>query len=278
VPTQNERRQREHRAARAAAAAARKQKKDQRKKLAIVLFTAMVLILGVSVFVAGGGKKSPDAASTSTTPPVSRPPAVLTAVPPGAAITGDTPCPKGDGSSARTTSFAKPPPLCLSPARTYTADVNTTKGTFTIALDAKAAPNTVNNFVVLARYHFYDGIAFHRIIPGFVVQGGDPQATGSGGPGYKFDDELPKPGSYKIGSVAMANSGPNTNTNGSQFFVITGDAGAALPPAYSLFGNVTAGMDVVKAIEAAGTPATATDPGGKPTEVIKITSITIKET
>ena len=278
MPTQNQRRQREHRAARAAAAAARKQKKDQRKKLAIVVFTAMVLILGVSVFVAGGGKKTPDAASTSTTPQVSRPPAVLTAVPPGAAITGDTPCPKGDGSSARTTSFAKPPPMCLSPARTYAADVNTTKGKFTIALDAKAAPNTVNNFVVLARYHFYDGIAFHRIIPGFVVQGGDPQATGSGGPGYKFDDELPKAGSYKIGSVAMANSGPNTNTNGSQFFVITGDAGVALPPAYSLFGNVTEGMDVVKAIEAAGTPATATDPGGKPTEVIKITSITIKET
>ena len=278
MATQNQRRQRENRAARAAAAAARRQKKDQRKKLAIVVFTAMVLILGVSVFVAGGGKKVPDAASTSTVPQVSRPPAVLTAVPPGAVISGDTPCPKGDGSSARTTSFAKPPPMCLSPARTYTADVNTTKGKFTIALDAKAAPNTVNNFVVLARYHFYDGIAFHRIIPGFVVQGGDPQATGSGGPGYKFDDELPRPGSYKIGSVAMANSGQNTNTNGSQFFVITGEAGVALPPYYSLFGAVTEGLEVVKAIEAAGTPATATDPGGKPTEVIKISSITIKET
>ncbi len=277
VPTQNQRRQRENRAARAAAAAARKQKKDQRKKLAIVVFTAMVLILGVSVFVAGGGKKAPDAASTSTVPQVARPPAVLTAVPPGAAITGDTPCPKGDGTSARTTSFAKPPPMCLSPARTYTAVVNTTKGNFTIALDAKAAPNTVNNFVVLARYHFYDGIAFHRIIPGFVVQGGDPLATGSGGPGYKFDDELPKAGSYKIGSVAMANSGQNTNTNGSQFFVITGDAGVALPPYYSLFGTVTEGLEVVKAIEAAGTPATAADPGGKPTEVIKISSVTIRE-
>jgi cyclophilin family peptidyl-prolyl cis-trans isomerase len=166
--------------------------------------------------------------------------------------------------------------MCISPARTYAADVNTSKGKFTIALDAKAAPNTVNNFVVLSRYHFYDGIAFHRIIPGFVVQGGDPQANGLGGPGYKFDDELPKPGSYKIGSVAMANSGPNTN--GSQFFVITGDAGVSLPVQYSLFGTVTEGMDVVKNIEAVGTPATAADPGGKPTEVVTITSITIKET
>ena len=278
--TQKQRRQRENRAARlaAAAAASKRQKKDQRKRLAVSLVTAMVLILGVSVFVRGGGRTTPDAASTSTTPQVSRPPAVLTAVPPGAAISGDTPCPKGDGSSARTTSFAKPPPMCLSLARTYAADVNTSKGKFTIALDAKAAPNTVNNFVVLARYHFYDGIAFHRIIPGFVVQGGNPQATGSGGPGYKFDDELPKAGAYKIGSVAMANSSANSNTNGSQFFVITGDAGVALPPYYSLFGTVTEGLDTVKAIEAAGTPATTTDPGGKPTEVIKISSITIKET
>ncbi len=278
VATQNQRRQRENRAARAAAAAAARQKKAERKRLAVVVFTAMVLILGVSVFVAGSGKEVETASPTTTTPVVSRPPAVLTPVPAGAAITGDTPCPKGDGSSARTTSFAKPPPTCISPSRSYSADVNTTKGRFTVALDAKGAPNTVNNFVVLARYHYYDGVAFHRIIPGFVVQGGDPQATGSGGPGYKFDDELPKAGTYKLGSVAMANNGANTNTNGSQFFVITGDAGVALPPYYSLFGQVTEGFDVVKAIESAGTPATATEPGGKPTEVIKVSSITIKET
>jgi peptidylprolyl isomerase/peptidyl-prolyl cis-trans isomerase B (cyclophilin B) len=166
--------------------------------------------------------------------------------------------------------------MCISPARNYSADVTTTKGKFTITLDAKSAPNTVNNFVVLARYHFYDGIPFHRIVPGFVVQGGDPQASGLGGPGYKFDDELPKAGSYKIGSVAMANSGPNTN--GSQFFIITGDSGTSLPPQYSLFGTVTSGMDVVKAIEAVGTPETGTDPnGGKPTQVVTISSITITE-
>jgi cyclophilin family peptidyl-prolyl cis-trans isomerase len=273
---QQRHRQRQTQQARVAAQAKRK-KREQRQRLGVIVFTAVVLVLGVSVFVGGSGRGQKVASQNTTTLPLSsRPPVVLTAVPPGAAITGDTPCPKGDGTSQRTTSFAKPPPMCISPARSYTADVTTTKGRFTIALDAKAAPNTVNNFVVLARYHFYDGIAFHRIIPGFVVQGGDPLATGSGSPGYKIDDELPRAGSYRIGSVAMANSGPNTN--GSQFFVITGEAGVQLPPQYSLFGTVTEGMDVVRTIEAAGTPATATDPGGKPTEVVKISSITIKET
>ncbi len=102
-------------------------------------------------------------------------------------------------------------------------------GTMTIALDPIAAPKTVNSFVFLARYHYYDGIVFHRIIPGFVLQGGDPTGTGTGGPGYQFADELPKPGRYELGSLAMANAGPNTN--GSQFFVISGPDGMRLPPA-----------------------------------------------
>lgn len=279
MPPQKSQRQRQRDTQRAklAAQAARK-KKEQRQKLAIVVFTAMVLVLGVSVFVGTGGRsgaKKVQSTNTTAASGVTKPPVALSAVPPGAAITGDTPCPKGDGTSARTTQFAKPPPVCISPSRTYTADVSTTKGKFTIVLDAKGAPNTVNNFVVLSRYHFFDGITFHRIIPGFVVQGGDPLATGSGGPGYKFDDELPKAGAYKVGSVAMANSGPNTN--GSQFFIITGDAGVQLPPSYSLFGTVSEGMDVVHNIESAGSPATATDSSGKPTEVVKITSVTIKE-
>ena len=180
-----------------------------------------------------------------------------------------TECPKADGSSPKTQKFSGPPPMCIDPAKTYTAEVKTNKGTFTVALDAKAAPRTANNFVVLSRYHYFDGIGFHRIIPGFVVQGGDPQGTGTGGPGYSFGDELPQPGQYKEGSLAMANSGPNTN--GSQFFVITGAQGASLPNKYSLFGQVTQGMDVVKAIEATGTPE------GKPKETVKIESVTIRE-
>jgi cyclophilin family peptidyl-prolyl cis-trans isomerase len=161
--------------------------------------------------------------------------------------------------------------MCIDPAKTYTATLVTTKGTMTVALDAKAAPKTVNNFVVLARYHFYDGIAFHRIIPGFMDQTGDPQATGAGGPGYQFADELPAAGQYKIGSLAMANSG--ANTNGSQFFIITGQQGLDLQPQFSLFGQVTSGLDVAQAINGLGT----NDQQGRPKAVVKITSITIAE-
>jgi cyclophilin family peptidyl-prolyl cis-trans isomerase len=162
--------------------------------------------------------------------------------------------------------------MCVNQAKTYSAEMQTSKGLLVISLDVKGAPKTVNNFVVLARYHFFDGIAFHRIIPGFVIQGGDPLQTGMGGPGYKFEDELPKT-AYKVGSLAMANSGPNTN--GSQFFIVTGDAGASLPPSYSLFGQVTQGLDVVQAIDAVGIAGTQ---DGKPSEVVTIKSVTIKET
>ena len=191
---------------------------------------------------------------------------------PGASITGETPCPADDGSAERTTSFENAPPMCIDDAKAYTAEVTTNLGSFTIELDAAAAPETVNNFVVLARYHFYDGAAFHRIIPGFVIQGGDAvgDPLGVGDPGYSFDDELPTEGAYEIGSLAMANSGPNTN--GSQFFVITGEQGASLPASYSLFGKVTAGMDAVQAIEEV--PTNSSD---SPTEPVVIESVTITE-
>jgi len=159
--------------------------------------------------------------------------------------------------------------MCIDPAKRYTAEMVTSKGTMVIALDPIGAPKTVNNFVVLARYHYYDGIIFHRVIPGFMLQGGDPEGSGRGGPGYKFADELPKPGRYELGSLAMANAGPNTN--GSQFFVISGPNGVGLPPKYSLFGQVVSGMDVVKAIEAVGTQS------GKTRETVTIESVTITE-
>ena len=98
--------------------------------------------------------------------------------------------------------------MVIDPAKRYTAEMVTTKGTMTISLDPVAAPKTVNSFVFLARYHYFDGITFHRVIPGFVLQGGDPEGTGRGGPGYRFEDELPKPGRYELGSLAMANAGP----------------------------------------------------------------------
>ena len=179
----------------------------------------------------------------------------------------DAPAP--DGSSPKTQRFDGPPPVVIDPAKRYTAEVVTTKGTLVIALDAVAAPATVNNFVFLARWHYYDGIVFHRIIPGFMLQGGDPEGSGRGGPGYRFDDELPAPGRYEIGSLAMANAGPNTN--GSQFFIVSGPDGTSLPPSYSLFGKVVAGLDVVKAIEAVGSRS------GAPSEQVVIESVTITE-
>jgi cyclophilin family peptidyl-prolyl cis-trans isomerase len=141
-------------------------------------------------------------------------------------------------------------------------------GTIVIALDAINAPRTVNNFVYLAGYHYYDGIIFHRIINGFMCQGGDPTGTGTGGPGYRFGDELPKPGQYQIGSVAMANAGPNTN--GSQFFIVSGASGVSLPPAYALFGQVVKGLDIVDAMQNVPTAR-----GDRPLTDVVINSVTI---
>jgi len=178
--------------------------------------------------------------------------------------------PAADGSSAKRQQFEGAPPMVIDPAKRYTAEIDTSIGSMTVALDAAAAPSTVNNFVFLARYHYYDGVIFHRIIRGFMCQGGDPTGTGRGGPGYKFADELPKPGRYEIGSLAMANAGPNTN--GSQFFIVSGPSGVGLPPQYSLFGKVAKGLDVVAAMEGVDT-----DRGDRPKKDVVINSVTITE-
>ncbi|GAA1244549.1 peptidylprolyl isomerase [Janibacter melonis] len=178
-------------------------------------------------------------------------------------------CPPAEGVETPVQTFEQAPPMCIDEAKTYTAVVTTDVGDVTFALDAKKAPKTVNNFVVLSRYGYYDGVPFHRVIPGFMIQGGDPTGQGNGGPGYEFEDELPAAGEYEIGSLAMANAGPDTN--GSQFFVVTGDSGVALPPDYSLFGKVTSGMETVREIEEDGSP------DGSPGEQHTIDSITITE-
>lgn len=125
------------------------------------------------------------------------------------------------------------------------AVLKTSKGTIEFELYADKAPKTVSNFIYLAENKFYDGLTFHRVVAGFVIQGGDPQGTGTGGPGYQFDDE-PVVGNYLAGTVAMANSGPNTN--GSQFFICLEDQ-LSLPKSYNLFGQVTSGLDIVKNIQ-----------------------------
>ena len=179
-------------------------------------------------------------------------------------------CPEPDGSSPRQTKFDGPPPMCIDPSKRYTATMDTSMGELVISLDPIKAPKTVNSFVFLSRYHFYDGLIFHRVIQDFVLQGGDPEGSGRGGPGYRYEDELPKAGEYELGSLAMANAGPNTN--GSQFFVISGPSGVRLPPQYSLFGKVVKGLDVVDAIQ-----RVATGPGDRPKEDVVINSVTITE-
>jgi cyclophilin family peptidyl-prolyl cis-trans isomerase len=180
------------------------------------------------------------------------------------------PFPNLDGSSPRYTKFSSAPPFCIDAKKTYTATVVTDIGTFTVELLPKYAPLTVNNFVFLAGYHYYDGITFHRVIPGFMDQGGDPTATGSGGPGYSFDDELPSnKTAYDPGAVAMANSG--ANTNGSQIFIVVPGGGSGLTPSYSVFGQVTSGLNIVEKINSDGTTA------GTPKVYHKIVKVTITE-
>jgi cyclophilin family peptidyl-prolyl cis-trans isomerase len=180
------------------------------------------------------------------------------------------PFPQLNGSSPRYTKFSSAPPFCIDAAKTYTATVTTDIGPFTIELLPKYAPVTVNNFIFLAGYHFYDGIVFHRVIPGFMNQVGDPTATGSGGPGYEFNDELPASAeAYTTGAVAMANSGPNTN--GSQIFIVVPGGGAGLTASYSVFGRVISGLSVVEKINSDGSAS------GTPTVYHKIVNIKISE-
>lgn len=155
--------------------------------------------------------------------------------------------------------------MSLDPALRYSATLDTSCGPIQIDLQAERSPLAVNNFVFLAREGYYDDCPVHRVVPGFVVQSGDPTGTGRGGPGYRFADEVEGRGQYREGTVAMANAGPNTN--GSQFFICL--ASVALPHAYTIFGQVTSGMDAVHAF--ASLPRKGETPKGD----AKINSVTI---
>jgi cyclophilin family peptidyl-prolyl cis-trans isomerase len=142
--------------------------------------------------------------------------------------------------------MANPPEMQIDTNTFYDVTIETPRGNIVMQLDPELAPNTVNNFVSLAKNGYYDGIVFHRVVPEFVIQGGDPTGTGTGGPGYKFADE-PVKGEYVDGAVAMANAGPDTN--GSQFFICIDDCTRKLTPNYNLFGIVTEGLDIAKSIQ-----------------------------
>ena len=277
-------RQQEHRNRLNAAQAELESKARNRKILSIVGGVLAVLIL-IGAVVLLTGKSSDESASSSTTPTTgsassttvpgepSDGAAVLPDPPAGATLTEPTTCPPADGSAERVQVFAGPPPDCLKAGAKYTATFDTTEGSFTAELDSAVAPKAVNNFVVLSRYHYYDGVPFHRIVAGFVIQAGDGDGApwGNNDLGYEFEDELPKSSdAYTDYSLAMANAGPNTN--GSQFFVVLPGGGKQLQPLYTFFGQVTEGTEVVDTIGALSTPSQ------EPSKAVIINSVTINET
>ncbi|MGH9274489.1 MAG: peptidylprolyl isomerase [Acidimicrobiales bacterium] len=261
----------------------RSQRGRQLRSVGLLLGAIIVAAIAIAVLsgdddaeVSSDGSTTTTAGDATTTTAASGAEPVEVVLPgEGAAITGETPCPAADGSSERTTSFEQAPPTCIEDGVTYTAKLVTTEGDVVIELDQAAAPATVNNFVVLARYHFYDNVPFHRIIPGFMDQAGDPVGPepGTGGPGYTIPDELPTGDApYPAGTIAMANTGA-PDSGGSQWFIVVGDGGQQLTATYSVFGHVVAGQDIVDEINKHGDAAT----NGQPTKIIAITSVTITE-
>jgi cyclophilin family peptidyl-prolyl cis-trans isomerase len=252
---------------------ARRQKTKRRALQIGIGVPALIAVAFLLVRLLGGNddNKTIADASTTTIPTTSSLDEVTTTIgtPPSTIAGGAYPCPPADGSAERVVEFPAAPPMCIDPAKTYTAEFETNMGNFTAELDPAKAPLAVNNLVYLTRYHFFDGVGCDRVVQDFVVQCGDPTGTGSGGPGYSFADELPATNIYEYGALAMANSGPNTN--GSQFFVVSGDA-SSLQPNYTYFGHVTEGMDTtVQAINALGVG------DGPPSSPVKILSVTITE-
>jgi len=186
------------------------------------------------------------ACSSASPPPAATPPASPSAAAASAsALASAKPAASTSPASSAKPTFSSPPPMTVDTGRHYAATIDTEKGQIVLDLDPSLAPETVNNFVFLAKQGYYDGLKWHRVVPDFVIQGGDPQGTGAGSAGYKFADE-PVKGQYTDGCVAMANSGPNTN--GSQFFICIADDTQKLKPLYNLFGSVKSGLDVAKKI------------------------------
>ena len=227
------------------------------------------IILGALLLVTFTDDDEPAATSTTTTeapPPTTAP---------GATLTGETPCPAADGTAERTIEFEKAPTLCIDPAKTYTATFETSEGTVVAELDAETVPNTVNNFVVLSRYKYYDTSLLFRTDPSLdIIQGGGE--TNADNPGYTIEDEGGK-FSYTEGDLVMARSS-GANSGGAQFFFSTGENTALLDDqgTYVTFGHISKGLDVVKAIIALH-QADNSGLGGAPSRAVVINSIKISE-
>jgi cyclophilin family peptidyl-prolyl cis-trans isomerase len=280
--TEKRQRQKEGRQARLAAEQTDQRRRQQRRRLvSAVVISLVVFAVLVLISQAGTDDEADTAAqATNTTLTEPEPDAGLTTTTPAAPAAfeyGTGECPPAEKPAELVRSFSAAPQRCIEDGVDYAAVLSTSQGAFTVDLLEDEAPGTVNNFVVLARYGYYEGAPFHRVIADFVVQGGDPvgDPPGTGGPGYTIPDELPAAGSYQVGSMAMANSfngQVGRNSGGSQFFVVTGEEGVALPPNYSLFGTVVEGAEVVDLLEATAEEGTQT-----PTDPATIESVEIVE-
>lgn len=225
---------------------------------------ALLSLLSLSLIAAGcGDDEEPSSGSEAQETQTQE--LTEAAPPPGECTEVDAPAPKPDGGQKR-------PSARLDEDKVYAVEIETNCGAFTIRLDQKTSPATAASFAALARKGFLDGTIFHRIVPGFVIQGGDPTGTGTGGPGYSTVDRPPADAAYTKGVVAMAKSAQEApGTAGSQFYVVTG-ADAGLPAEYALLGKVTEGLDVVAKIGELGDPATE-----QPVQVVLIEKATVSE-
>lgn len=292
MPSEKRARQRAGREAKLAAEARVRRRRNLLRNGAIVVVLAAVVI-GSLVLITSHSNPKPTASRSTTTTSKGKGStttttagsttttvAATTAAEQAAANAAATAagCPSDPHTTVNHLSWPSAPGMTIDRTKTYTASVDTTAGTFVITLDAHSAPITVNNFVFLAQKGFYHCVIFHRVIPGFMDQTGDPTGTGTGGPGYTIADEYPPKAAnaatqYPIGSVAMANTGA-PHSGGSQWFIVTGSQGESLPNTYSLFGTVTSGMNVVQTINAEGN-SSPTANGVPPKVIQRILSITI---
>jgi cyclophilin family peptidyl-prolyl cis-trans isomerase len=278
VPSDKRARQRAAREARLAAEAQQHKRRKQIRNAIIGVVIAGVIV-GIVFLVSNNNNTSQSTGSTTTSTTTTAAgkgaDAKLQAQANEAAVKAG--CPASTKTTVNTQKYPSAPAVTIDTSKTYTATVVTTAGTFDIALDAKTAPTTVNNFVFLANKGYYHCVVFHRVIPQFMDQTGDPTGTGQGGPGYTIADENPPKaanpaGQYPLGSVAMANTGA-PNSGGSQFFIVAGPQGESLPNTYALFGSVTSGMNVVDTINQQGSAQ-----GVPPDVTQRIISVTIHET
>jgi cyclophilin family peptidyl-prolyl cis-trans isomerase len=257
-----------------------RRRRTVRRGVIIAVIGAVVITTAALLFSGG----STPTTTTTTSPTSTVPPTTTTTLSPALAAAQTAAnakavsagCPASPATRVNTLKWSKEPAIAITKTQPLYAHVTTTVGDFVIHLLPAKALHTVNSFVFLADHKFFNCVIFQRVIKGFVIQGGDPTGTGSGGPGYTLPDELPAPASpqYPLYSVAMANAG--ANTGGSQFFIVTGTSGESLSASYSLFGQVVSGQATIRAINAYGSPVT--DQAGTPTVIQRMLTVTISST